>query len=220
MSLAYTVVSRVSCKSFCRSILATAITLASISLSTNLAALPIDIQPEQIKALEEISISSDQGASAMIVVSIEGQTTRVEVPKLALDDKNELEAALAGLPDDIRASIMSALADIDISGHFVKIKHQSGEITDSVEQVLQQFNYSDGKGGERVIVIDKGLHTDGGLKIIKHLHHSADNKLIETLGDGSIRMVLIKDSIIELLSSGDFNQQALDEIQQMLDDKR
>ncbi|WDE09938.1 hypothetical protein [Thalassomonas haliotis] len=202
---------------FRSSSLALAMTLAGSTLSTQVSALPVEF----LSGVKEIKTTAGDDSDATIVANINGENFRIELPQQALEDKDALEAVLSGLPEDVREKVSTALADVELGAHKLKLKQL---IVDAKVPTkgLVKLRLNGDSGQERVIVVDVD-EADQGLshhRFFESLDDLSANKMIKIISDGHQGRAVGKETIIHLLSAADLTAQELDEIQQALDKKR
>ena len=164
--------------------------------------------------IHEVEVIADDSEDVKIFVSIDGEVTDVKLPKSALGDKAQLEAALIDLPVELREKLLNDLGNIHLEDKMVKIDKQ-GHSTN--------LSWNSDSENEHVIVLHtemEGSTDDVANKLIKEFKHvSADGsmeKVFKIKHDGK----LSAESVIRLLNHGDFSPEDLDKIQQALDAKR
>ena len=149
--------------------------------------------------------------NVQVFVSNDGDITELELTKDALEDKAELEAALAGLPDDNRDKVLKQLTNIKFDANMIKIHTEEGSdhhgtwVESDAEHVIV-LKSSDGADASNIAkqMVKKFKHGDGHAKVIQFKHGGK-------LGAGHI---------VKLLEHGEFTADDLDKIQQALDAKR
>ncbi|WP_281561700.1 hypothetical protein [Thalassomonas sp. RHCl1] len=198
---------------FRSSSLVLAMTLAGLTLTTQVSALPA----EPVTKVKEFKVKAGDGGDASIFANVNGEFIRVEVPKQALEDKEALEAALSGLPQDVRETVSAVLTDVEFGEDNIKLKKLIVEAKDAAKELVKVKLNGD-SGEERVIVVDVD-EAGHGLSHHKFFESVDGNKVIKIIS-GDKSKTVGKETIIRLLSAADLTAQELDEIQQALDKKR
>ena len=169
------------------------------------------------KHVQEVIIEAhdDRDSSSVnIFVDVDGEITNVTIPKEALGDKDKLAEALADVPDDLRDKLISDLENINMGKLHkdtaqVHVKHHDGD--------HEKLNWVSDSGAQKVIIMEiddeDGDHQQMVHKVVKG---SADHKFIEFKHDGKVGA----ESIIKLLSHGEYSPAELNQIQKALDAKR
>lgn len=170
---------------------------ASLSLSALSYASGFDTT-DVVKELHTIEIEADDSATAKIFIDINGEASKFDVPKEALEDPAQLEQLLADVPPEVKDKLMQSLSSLSMNAHHIRI--------------------DGGHGDEKVVIIDiedeHGEHLSGEMKhkIIKKFAH--ENVFVQKGGKVGA------DSIIRMLSHGEYSAEELDKIQKVLDSKR
>lgn len=176
---------------------------------------------QKVHKLYKIEIQHSGDDDAMIFVSDNGNVKEFTIDKDSFIDKEQLELALIDIPADIRGKIFVALEGIN---HGVE-NHIVIEIDDELER---HVNWVGESVGENVVIIandaDYDHHVDISTKVSKkvskHIFKKLSNKpglhVMEFKHGGK----MTKDSVIRLLSRGEFSADELNEIQMALDSKR
>ncbi|WDE07473.1 hypothetical protein SG34_011625 [Thalassomonas viridans] len=193
--------------------------MAVVGLTFSAQASALSAEP--VVSAKAIKIKAGEGNNATIVADINGENFRVELPKEALHDKEALEASVAGLPEEVRETLLSTLSDIELGEHMVKVKQVVVDTKGSAEG-LARLHVSGESGEERVIVvdIDKDELAAGHYKFFESIDGLSGNKFSKVISGDHAGKVIGKDTIIRLLAAAELTPQELDEIQQALDDKR
>ncbi|MEW6992547.1 hypothetical protein AADZ91_17920 [Colwelliaceae bacterium 6441] len=181
--------------------------LGAIS-SMSAIAMASDVK-HQVHEIEVIAKDSDD---VKVFVSVDGDVTDLNFPKSTLEDKAQLENALADVPEEIREKLLKTLSAIHHDGDVMKIE-MHGDSTDHSSWVSDN---------EQVFVIHAGDEntSDIAQKVItKFKHGDGDvslNKVFKFKHGGKLGA----DGVIRLLNHGKFSADDLDKIQQALDKKR
>jgi hypothetical protein len=184
-----------------------ALALSLVGVATTISALAMTTAPE--KQLHEITVAAGDNRDAQIMISIDGKITKLTVSKEALKDKELLAQELASEPEGIREKLISTLNGLHMNSENIVLKHH--QVTgDTDEQRVVIMTSDDDSHHERKLMTKfvkgmSGLHVD-----TSELHS------IELLSGGKIAA----DSIVRLLSHGEYSADELDKIQQTLDSKR
>lgn len=156
----------------------------------------------------EISIESDgKNEVADIVMNIDGEIIKIQLPKSVLKNKQALADALSDVPENIRENLINTLS----AAH---------DNTTELHRVHEQNNESDhqwmSKSGEKVIIIDID-DSDGKKHIIKQMMHGEEGSNAFFFSDEA---GMSADMIIRLIKGANFSNEDLDNIQQVIDAKR
>lgn len=192
--------------------LALATALTSITaLSVPAVSAPFSDSDTKVHTFK-IEVDADTDTGAHIVVDAENNHKVVELSKEALSDPDQIDAALADLPEDVRVKVKTALNGIHMDGQSFAFKVDGGNA----------MNWFSKEGDKHVVMIDidEDHSADNGrdTKIIKKFIHGNSDKhaVIELKHGGAIPA----DSLIQLIKSGEFSQDDLNKLQQALDAKR
>lgn len=184
--------------------------LSVLTTSTFAAYAPMGGEEVIVKEFK-IEVDADTDKGAHIMVDSNGNHSVVELPKDALNDPEQIDAALADLPEETREKVKKALSGIHMDGEGF-----SFQVEEDVKK--QWVSKSD---NEHVIIVD--IENEGDIngevvkKIIKKIGHGehGDKKVFE-FKHGKISA----ESIVHLLKKGEFSSDDLNKIQQALDEKR
>ncbi|MEW6999266.1 hypothetical protein AADZ86_16395 [Colwelliaceae bacterium BS250] len=193
-----------------------ALSLSLLGAASIIPALASDTE----KHVQEVIIEAhdDSNSSTVhIFVDVDGDITNVTIPKDALGDKDKLAEALADVPEDVRDKLISDLENINMGKLHkdtaqVHVKHHGGD--------HQKLNSVNDSGDQKLIIIEiddeNGEHKQVLHKEMTIMKDSSDHEFIEFKGDDKIGA----ESIIKLLSHGEYSAEELDKIQKALDAKR
>lgn len=189
-----------------------ALALSFLGAASTMSALAMTTEPS--KQIHEITIEADDNPNANIMISIDGEVTNLTVSREALHNKELLAEELANEPGDIREKLLSALSGLHINSEQIHVKHH--QVADNIDE-------------QRVVIMtmDDDLHHDDSrydkstmMKVVKDmskLHIDASKShSFEFVTDGKVAA----DSIVRLLSHGEYSADELDKIQQAIDEKR
>ncbi|NQZ79547.1 MAG: hypothetical protein HRT52_00890 [Colwellia sp.] len=193
-----------------------ALALSFLGAASTMSALAMTTEPS--KQIHEITIEADDNPNANIMISIDGEVTNLTVSREALHNKELLAEELANEPGDIREKLLSALSGLHINSEQIHVKHH--QVADNIDE-------------QRVVIMtmDDDLHHDDSrydsrydkstmMKVVKdmsklHIDTSKSHSF-EFVTDGKVAA----DSIVRLLSHGEYSADELDKIQQAIDEKR
>jgi len=185
------------------SLLGAASTMSVLAMTTELA-----------QQVHEITVEADDNPNAQVMISIGGEITNLTVSKEALHNKELLTEELAEQSDDIREKLISALDGLHLNSENIHVKHH--QVTDNIDEQRVVIMTMDDDSHHANSVNDKSMM----MKVVKDMsalhvdtskHHS-----FEFVTDGKIAA----DSIVRLLSHGEYSAEELDKIQQAIDSKR
>jgi len=188
-----------------------ALALSLVGAASTVSALAMTTTPD--KKVHHINIAADDNRDAHIMVSIDGQMTKLSVSKEALNNKELLAEELANEPEDIREKLTSALNGLHLNSRDIFFKHH--QVDDNAD-------------AQRVVIMSKGdgAHHEGTRhdKVITKVINGLSGLHLDSLNDHSLKFVsdgkVAADSIVSLLSHGKYSADELDKIQQALDSKR
>lgn len=168
------------------------LSLSALSYASGFDAVEIE------KEIHTIEVEADDSATAKIFIDINGDATKFDVPKEALEDPAQLEQLLADVPPEVKDKLMQSLSSLSMNAHHI--------------------NVDGAKGDEKVVIIEiddeHGEHLSGEMKhkIIKKFAH--ENVFVQKGGKVGA------DAIVRMLSHGEYRAEELDQIQKALDSKR
>lgn len=168
---------------------------ASLSLSAHSYAKGYDNTAE-VKEIHTIEVEVEESSEAKIFIDINGDAMKFDVPKEALNDPAQLEQLLADVPPEAKDKLMQSLSSLSLSTDHLNVDESD----------------------QKVFIIDieneHGEHLSGDMKhkIIKKFAH--ENLFVQKGGKVGA------DSIIHMLSRGEYSAEELNKIQKALDSKR
>lgn len=184
--------------------LAIAFSVAGVLSSVSAIAMTSDVT--EVK--HRIEVVADESENVRVFVSVNGDMTKVEVPKEALIDKDQLADALVDVPEEVKTKLIDQLANIHMDDGMIKVEtFVHGD----------EHNTWVNKDDEHIVIVKAGDLAEGeeGVKrVIKRMKKG--DKVFEFKTGGG----LVADTIIRLLGHGEFSSDDLDKIQRALDEKR
>ncbi|GAA6206536.1 hypothetical protein [Thalassotalea sp. SU-HH00458] len=122
--------------------------------------------------IHEVEVIADNSEEVKILVNIDGDVTDVKLPKSALSDRAQLEAALTDLPVELREKLLNDLGSIHLDDKMVKIDKQDHS---------SDLSWNSDSESEHVIVLHtemEGSNENIANKLIKEFKHvSADGSM-------------------------------------------
>jgi len=197
-------------KAFRKTALAVAFSLIGVVSSVSALAMATNEQNNVVE-IHEIEVIADDSDTVKIFASNDGDVTNVSLPKSALQDKEQLAAALVDVPEDLREKLLQSLGNIHFDENVIKII--KGEDHDNA------MSWSSDSDSEQVFVIeldDDNSNTEIVSQMIKKFSHGDVEKVIEFKHGAGMSA----DSVIRLLEHGKYSVDDLNKIQQALDAKR
>ena len=158
----------------------------------------------------EVEASNDDNVN--VFVNSNGDMQEFIISKDEINNKEDLMAALATLPDEIRDTVIASLSNLDSADHFIKLHKE--------EHSPNVFQWVDKGKSPKVFVIEKDkIYSGTSLTHKVHKYH-----IVEENGDVTVKVKdggsMHTDLITRLLKKGKFTQEELDKLQQALDEKR
>lgn len=184
--------------------LAIAFSVAGVLSSVSALAMTSDVK--EVK--HRIEVVADESENVRVFVSVNGDMTKVEVPKEALTDKDQLADALVDVPEEVKTKLIDQLANIHMDDGMIKVEaFVHGD----------EHNTWVNKDDEHIVIVKAGdvaEGEEGAKRVIKRMKKG--DKVFEFKTGGG----LSADTIIRLLGHGEFSSDDLDKIQRALDEKR
>jgi len=197
-------------KAFRKTALAVAFSLIGVVSSVSALAMATNEQNNVVET-HEIEVIADDSDTVKIFASNDGDVTNVSLPKSALQDKEQLAAALVDVPEDLREKLLHSLGNINFDDNVIKIIKAEGHDN--------AMSWSSDSDSEQVFVIeldDDNSNTEIVSQMIKKFSHGDVEKVIEFKHGAGMSV----DSVIRLLEHGKYSVDDLNKIQQALDAKR
>jgi len=197
-------------KAFRKTALAVAFSLIGVVSSVSALAMATNEQNNVVET-HEIEVIADDSDTVKIFASNDGDVTNVSLPKSALQDKEQLAAALVDVPEDLREKLLHSLGNINFDDNVIKIIKAEGHDN--------AMSWSSDSDSEQVFVIeldDDNSNTEIVSQMIKKFSHGDVEKVIEFKHGAGMSV----DSVIRLLKYGKYSVDDLNKIQQALDAKR
>jgi len=192
-------------KFFNKTSLALALSLLGVASTMSALALTTDHNEQH----HDVMVEAEEGPSAKIMISIDGEVNHLTVSKQALKNKELLAEELANEPAEVREKLLSALGGLHINSENMHIKHHQVEGDIEEQRVV-------------IMTMDDEIHHDENMmvKVVKDMSQlhidSSKHGGFEFLSGGKIPA----ESIIRLLSHGKYSAEELDQLQQAIDSKR
>jgi hypothetical protein len=211
---------------------AIALALSLIGAASSVSALAMATDKTE---LHEISLEVDGSANENmnVIVNVDGDVTRVDVPVSTLADPAELETLLADIPGNIREKIIANLTNDNFHDGDVRVVIE-GDEREELHWVSKEVSVSNTDDDHLIEVIREGgqnkvivmeFDSEGSLdanvhKVMSQVVHpsmiSSKHQNVQFIHKGKVTA----ERLIRMVKHSEFTADELNKIQQALDAKR